>query len=209
MRESAQERGALRRIRPVPGRTAPSWLRPQPVWPVLVWVARLTTASVLANLLTVWLVEGPTDLTGALTSPDPRLAAAPGRSAAGDGDQRHAHPGHGWPGGCGGDPRADDVHRGGRGYGVQLPASATRARPGRGDGRAHSRQQRATCSSATCSTRGPRTGCARWWPGPPGSPAGSRTAPGCRHRPAGAAPRRTTATSPAEPMNARAVRMWV
>ncbi|TNC18343.1 hypothetical protein FHE66_07885 [Georgenia sp. 311] len=31
-------------------------------------MARLTTASVLTYLLTVWLVDGPIDLTGALTA---------------------------------------------------------------------------------------------------------------------------------------------
>ncbi|QFG68472.1 FUSC family protein [Ornithinimicrobium pratense] len=68
MPESAHQRTVLRRFRPALGRVAPSWLLPQPVWPVLVWVARLTTAAVVAYLLTVWLVEGPTDLTGALTA---------------------------------------------------------------------------------------------------------------------------------------------
>lgn len=40
----------------------------QPVWPVLVWTSRLTTAAVVAYLLTLWLTEGPIDLTGALTA---------------------------------------------------------------------------------------------------------------------------------------------
>ena len=68
MPESARARGALRRFRRVPGRVLPSWLLPRPVRPLLVWVARLTAASVVAYLLTVWLLEGPVDLTGALTA---------------------------------------------------------------------------------------------------------------------------------------------
>src|SRR5690625_3481569 len=59
--ESARARGALRRVRPVLGRVAPPWLVPRPVRPLLVWVARLTTASVVAYLLTVWLIDGPID----------------------------------------------------------------------------------------------------------------------------------------------------
>src|SRR5690606_21665842 len=66
--EFARARGALRRLRPVLGRVAPSWLLPLPVRPLLVWVVRLTTASVVAYLLTVRLIEGPVDLTGALTA---------------------------------------------------------------------------------------------------------------------------------------------
>ena len=68
MSESARERVTRRRLRPGREWMAPSWLLPQPVWPVLVWAARLTTAAVVAYLLTVWLVEGPIDLTGALTA---------------------------------------------------------------------------------------------------------------------------------------------
>lgn len=68
MPQSARARGALRRLRPVLGRVAPAWLLPRPVRPLLVWVARLTTASVVAYLLTVWLTKGPIDLTGALTA---------------------------------------------------------------------------------------------------------------------------------------------
>jgi hypothetical protein len=66
--ESARKRVTLRRFRPGRGLLAPSWLLPRPVRPLLVWVARLTTASVVAYLLTVWLIEGPVDLTGALTA---------------------------------------------------------------------------------------------------------------------------------------------
>jgi hypothetical protein len=40
----------------------------QPAWPVLVWTSRLTAAAVVAYLLTLWLTEGPIDLTGALTA---------------------------------------------------------------------------------------------------------------------------------------------
>lgn len=68
MPESARQRLALRRLRHVRGRWAPPWLLPQPLWPVLVWVARLTTAAVVAYLLTVRLIDGPVDLTGALTA---------------------------------------------------------------------------------------------------------------------------------------------
>lgn len=68
MPEFARARGALRRLRPVLGRVAPSWLLPLPVRPLLVWVVRLTTASVVAYLLTVRLIDGPVDLTGALTA---------------------------------------------------------------------------------------------------------------------------------------------
>lgn len=68
MPESARERVMLRRFRSVRERVAPSRVLPQPVWPVLVWVARLATAAVVAYLLTVWLLEGPIDLTGALTA---------------------------------------------------------------------------------------------------------------------------------------------
>lgn len=67
MPESAREPGSRRGLL-APGRDAPSWLRPASMGPVLVWVARLTTASVVAYLLTVWLVDGPVDLTGALTA---------------------------------------------------------------------------------------------------------------------------------------------
>ncbi|WP_193311444.1 FUSC family protein [Georgenia satyanarayanai] len=67
MPESARARGALRRWRRW-GQVAPAWLLPQPVLSLLAWVARLTTASVVAYLLTVWLVDGPIDLTGALTA---------------------------------------------------------------------------------------------------------------------------------------------
>lgn len=65
---SPRRRVILRRFRPVRKAVAPSWLLPQPVWPLLVWVTRLTTASVVAYLMTVWLLEGPVDLTGALTA---------------------------------------------------------------------------------------------------------------------------------------------
>lgn len=45
------------------------WVTPwQQVWPVLVWTSRLTAAAVVAYLLTLWLTEGPIDLTGALTA---------------------------------------------------------------------------------------------------------------------------------------------
>ncbi|MDO5734941.1 MAG: aromatic acid exporter family protein [Propionibacteriaceae bacterium] len=40
----------------------------QPLKVVLTSTARLTTAAVLAYLLTVWLIDGPVDLTGALTA---------------------------------------------------------------------------------------------------------------------------------------------
>lgn len=68
MPESAGERVTRRRFRPVRGRVVPSWLLPRPARPLLAWVARLTAASVVAYLLTVWLLEGPIDLTGALTA---------------------------------------------------------------------------------------------------------------------------------------------
>ncbi|MBD8062334.1 FUSC family protein [Actinomycetaceae bacterium Sa1BUA1] len=69
MPESARKRRVtLRRFRPGRGLLAASWLLPRPVRPLLVWVARLTTASVVAYLLTVGLIEGPVDLTGALTA---------------------------------------------------------------------------------------------------------------------------------------------
>ncbi len=68
MLESPGERVTRRRFRPAPGRIVPPWLLPRPVRPLLVWVARLTTASVVAYLLTVWLLDGPVDLTGALTA---------------------------------------------------------------------------------------------------------------------------------------------
>ncbi|WP_324651117.1 FUSC family protein [Georgenia sp. H159] len=68
MPESTSMRVRLRRFRPGRGLVVPSWLLPLPVRPLLVWVARLTIASVVAYLLTVWLVDGPIDLTGALTA---------------------------------------------------------------------------------------------------------------------------------------------
>ncbi len=40
----------------------------QPVWPLLISTGRLTTAAVIAYLLTLWLTEGAIDLTGALTA---------------------------------------------------------------------------------------------------------------------------------------------
>lgn len=40
----------------------------QPVWPLLISTGRLTTAAVIAYLLTLWLTDGPIDLTGALTA---------------------------------------------------------------------------------------------------------------------------------------------
>lgn len=68
MPESAGERLTRRRFRPFRGRVLPSWLLPLPLRPLLAWVARLTAASVVAYLLTVWLLEEPIDLTGALTA---------------------------------------------------------------------------------------------------------------------------------------------
>lgn len=48
---------------------AAPWLQlRQPVRPLLVWTSRLTTAAVVAYLFTLWLIEGPIDLTGALTA---------------------------------------------------------------------------------------------------------------------------------------------
>jgi hypothetical protein len=69
--ESARERVAVR-----PGwprsrrlRLATRWVAlRQPVWPVVVWTSRLTTAAVVAYLLTLWITDGPIDLTGALTA---------------------------------------------------------------------------------------------------------------------------------------------
>src|SRR5690606_38576713 len=68
MPESSGERVTRRRFRPFRGRVLPSWLLPLPLRPLLAWVARLTAASVVAYLLTVWLLEEPIDLTGALTA---------------------------------------------------------------------------------------------------------------------------------------------
>ncbi|WP_168202674.1 MULTISPECIES: aromatic acid exporter family protein [Georgenia] len=68
MSDSARKRLALSRLRHGRRLPAPSWLLPRPVGPLLVWVARLTIASVVAYLLTVWLVDGDVDLTGALTA---------------------------------------------------------------------------------------------------------------------------------------------
>lgn len=71
MLESARERVAVRpgwprsrRLRLAARRVA---LR-QPVWPIVVWTSRLTTAAVVAYLLTLWITDGPVDLTGALTA---------------------------------------------------------------------------------------------------------------------------------------------
>jgi Aromatic acid exporter family member 1 len=69
--ESVLERATLRRRSFPPRRlwvAPPWWQLRQPVWPVLVWASRLTTAAVVAYLLTLWLIEGPIDLTGALTA---------------------------------------------------------------------------------------------------------------------------------------------
>ena len=66
MPDSARLRVTLSRLRPA--LPAASRLLPRPLGPLLVWVARLTVASVVAYLLTVWLVPGPVDLTGALTA---------------------------------------------------------------------------------------------------------------------------------------------
>lgn len=68
MSEPAREPVTPRRSFAARGRVTPLWLLPRPVWPVLVWAARLTTAAVVAYLLTVWLLDGPVDLTGALTA---------------------------------------------------------------------------------------------------------------------------------------------
>lgn len=68
MPESAGERVTRRRFRPVGRLGVPPRVLARRLRPVLVWVARLTAASVVAYLLTVWLVDGPIDLTGALTA---------------------------------------------------------------------------------------------------------------------------------------------
>jgi hypothetical protein len=69
--ESAWERVAVRRRWSRAGRLrmAARWLElRQPVRPLLVWTSRLTAAAVVAYLFTLWLTEGPIDLTGALTA---------------------------------------------------------------------------------------------------------------------------------------------
>src|SRR5690625_7775428 len=68
MLRSGRDRETLRRCGHLRGRCVRSGVRTLPVRPVRVWVTRLTTASVVAYLLTVWLIDGPIDLTGALTA---------------------------------------------------------------------------------------------------------------------------------------------
>lgn len=71
MPESAWERVTVRLPWSRAGRlrTAARWLAlRQPMRPLLAWTSRLTTAAVVAYLFTLWLTEGPIDLTGALTA---------------------------------------------------------------------------------------------------------------------------------------------